>query len=477
MTKAKDLEVNNVVKIVEETIYQMNIWYPYTIRKVLCSKLCQEYLKNDINIKIEKIIYVIENVCHWLKGKPHVKLLNLSSVIDVVLIENDEILKKIIYCVEKNEIDIEKNGLDKVLDIELKKIDFKLLNSRIYEDSLIISKSASSEEIDFKNTEELEKIILNLINSNNLSYSDLLTKFFIELDLEYFFKFRNDYKIKRIKRNENGLITILNYLNVLIYKLDEVFERDNLFLIRMLEIYLFPKTQLKDYFIQCLMLDDDDFEKKINHISEKNFGIILRGFEDGLLRMKNYYLVEFSNYNNSVFGNFRGTTRSYQHDCVKKFFAELENQSIYTVYNISHIKDSEVGQYQNQMKSLINDIIQKRKDISVTKQEITEEQKELILAIMERLDKNQNIFKDIALHNLNQTGRDINILSFKLCVENNNFEIKISKHNKDLIWYATDNGKKIIRELCVCAEDVERVLQLINRYIKEKELVKKYQLT
>ncbi len=465
MTKVKD-----VVAIVEELIYQKNLWYPYTIRKVLCSKSCQKYLKNYSEEQIDKVISVMENICHWIKGMSNVNTFNLSNVVSTIFIEKDEILKELFSCIEKNELNIEQSGYSKTIEEELKKIDYKILNEKVT-DELIIRNFNSAKKVDFRNTIELEKTLLKLINNNNLIYSDLLIKFFLELDLEYFFKFRNDYKIREIENNEKGLISLLNQMSLLIYRLDKVFERDILFLLNMLELYLFSKNTLKDYFIDCLTLRED------NYMSNKNFGIILHGFEDGLIHMKNYYLIESFKYNNSEYGNFRHTTESYQIDWLRKFCLGLENQSIYTVYTLSHIKnDSEAKQYKKQMESLINDITQKKSNILIRKQEITEEQKKLILAIMERLDKNQEIFRDVGLQNLNQLGREVTFLSFKAYIKKHSFDIRIAKYNKDLVWYVLYNRKKIIRELCVCVEDVERIIKLINNYIKEKELIEQYHL-
>lgn len=470
MIKVKELEIKNAVEIVEELIYQKNLWYPYTIRKVLCSKSCQKYLKHHSDEQINKIIYVMENICHWIKGKSNINIFNLSSVVSTIFIEKDEILKELLSCIEKNELNIEQSGYRKTIEEELKKIDYKILNERVTDES-IIRNFNSAKKVDFRNTIELEKTLLKLINNNNLPYSDLLIRFFLELDLEYFFKFRNDYKCSKIKNDEKGLMSLINQLSLLIYKLDKVFERDILFLLNMLELYLFSKAGLKDFFIDCLMLKED------NYMSNRYFGFIFHGFEHGLVYMKNYYLIESFKYNNSKYGSFRHTTDSYQIDWLRKFCLGLENQSIYTVYSLHKIKkNNEVEQYEKQIESFINDIAQKRNDILIRKQEITEEQKKLILVIIEKLDKNQEIFKDIALQSLNQIGQFATFLSFKAYIKNHSFDIRIVKSNMDLVWDVFDNRKRIIRDLCVCVGDVERIIKLINNYINEEELIEQYHL-
>ena len=476
MTKVKELEVKNVVEIVEELIYQKNLWYPYTIRKVLCSKTFQKYLKDYSEEQINKIIFVMENICHWIKGKPNVNIFNLSNVVSSLFIENNEILKYSLDFIEKKELNIEQSGYSKIIERKLNKIDYKVLNEKVT-DELIIQKFNSVKEVDFKNTIELEKTLLKLINNNNLPYSDILTKFFLELDLTDAFKFRNDYKSKDIKKTEKGLLNLLNYLNHLAYILDVTFKKNNLFIFRMLELYLFSKKELKDYFISCLSFDNSNFMATSKNISEKNNAILLKGFTNGLLHIKECYFFESSKFDNSDLGIFRNFTRQYRYDFIKDFCSKLDNNSIYTIYSIGHIeKDTETINHIKELDDLAKDINSKKIKVLMTKQELTEQQRILILDIMDKIQYDSNKFKDIVLNNLYQIGRMATFLSFKVCIENYDYDVRITKNNKDLVWHVFDNRKKIIRELCVCVGDVERIIKLINKYIKEKELLEQYNL-
>jgi len=463
MNTLKEIEE---VKIFSEAIYQKNLWYPYTIKKVLDSGFYKKRLKENQN-DLDYIIYKLEQFCHCLMEYPQVNRFNLSQVVFSLLKNNDSFI-----CMSEKEIN------KKIIQKELNKIDFAIINDEIQERMIIDTKSHKDKDVDFKDPEELEKIILNLINTYNFPYSDILTKFFLELNLADIFKFRNDYKSKNIKRTEIGLMNLLNHLNYLIYILDATFEKDDLFIFRMLELYLFSKNELKDYFIYCLSFDNSNFMKASENISERNIGILLKGFSDGMLHIKECYFVEFSKFDNSEFGTFRNSTKQYRYDCLKDFCSKLDNKSIYTIYSISHIeKDIETLDYIKELDDLAKDVKAKKKKILMTKQELTEKQRTLILDIMDKIKYDSNKFKDITLNNLYQVGRMITFLSFKICIESHDYDVKITKNNRDLVWHVKDNNEKFIREVCVCVADVERIISLIYRHIEETKLKIEYNLS
>lgn len=482
MNTLEEVEVKNGVlrnKKISEMLHCKNLWYPCTVKKILTGAYFKNYLFKISDEDLDYLVNSLEHFCHCLFEIPEVNSYNISNIAMFVIAENEEIREEIYSCHKENNTNFKdkRNILHLKIKQAIKKINFKEINLDLDERFLFIDPSKESkDDIGLVSNEELEYIILSLIEKNNFSYSDILTKFFLELDLNYIFKFRKDYTTRNLIKSKRNLMVLLNNLNNMLYEVHKLFVRDGLFLYRMLQTSLFTEDELKNYFKKSLTIKNINFNNDFcEQISIENKYIIIRGFINGLSSIKNCYYIQFGDYNNCNMGDFKYLPDEIKCVYLKDFCSKLENSSIYTLYCAKEYSKDEITKHIDNLDSLVNDIYDKQKMILVIKQELSQEQKSLVLSIMSKLE-NDKVYSEICLSNLNRVEKQAEILSFNISLNEIKCFVQLSKNNSDLYWNLYYKKKKILREICVCEEDINRLKLFFQKYIKNEELMKKYSL-
>ena len=474
---------------VDEKISQVNLYYPYTVKKLINSVYFQNY---SVSIPDEDLLFLInslESFCKCLHEFSEVTSFNISNVA-MFIITNVEIQKeiydgKIINLSERRTI------LSLKIKKALRKLDIKEINSDIEKNGIYVEPSKeSNQELALIQGKELEKIFIDLIEKYNFAYSDILIKYILEVDLDYMMKFRTDYSNKNLRRNKHNFIVLLNSLNDLILKLHQTFKRDGLFLHKMLQLYLFSKNSMKEYIRQNLLIKDkilhtrsmrveygkSEFTLK-EEMDYRNNDVLLRGFTDGLSHIKELYIIRFANFNNCNLSNFKGLSQDVKYNYLNEFCKDLNDESIYVLYAVHNIIDNEVFEYKDKLKLLKEDIDKKKKNISFVSQELTDENKNLVINIFDQLSKSKTYkTKDICLSNLKQAGRILELLSFKAEITKRTYSIILGKNNSNLTWRIYLDNKLIYREYCVCAEDLNRLFVILNKINNDYIFQEKYNL-
>lgn len=260
----------------------------------------------------------------------------------------------------------------------------------------------------------------------------------------------------------------------------KLYDRDSVFLYRMLQIYIFKSDEISRYF-KTFLEDISKIKNDIlirNRMLAYNKQILIRNFSNGLLHCKEYYLIEFSKFNNCNFGEFRKITDDLKYKYVKKISKNLDNQSIYTIYEVGKIADKEIECYIECINKLALDIETKKHDVRITKQEINGEQKELVLNIVKRVDELQSLYNvsSVVISNLNQIARIATYLEFNISLSDRIYSVKIGKNNLSLIWHVYYDNKQIYRENCICVADLDRIYLLIKDYDQILNVKKQYDL-
>ena len=147
------------------------------------------------------------------------------------------------------------------------------------------------------------------------------------------------------------------------------------------------------------------------------------------------------------------------------------------LYAVNNIMDNEVFEYKDKLKLLKEDIDKKKKNISFVSQELTDENKNLVINIFDQLSKSKTYkTKDICLSNLKQAGRILELLSFKAEITKRTYSIILGKNNSNLTWRIYLDNKLIYREYCVCAEDLNRLFVILNKINNDYIFQEKYNL-
>lgn len=109
---------------------------------------------------------------------------------------------------------------------------------------------------------------------------------------------------------------------------------------------------------------------------------------------------------------------------------------------------------------------------------LNSDQKDLILKITSNIKKYQKKYNisNIYFTNLDQVGKKVEFLNFDINIENDKYFVKVKKYHHDLIWSIFYGNKKIYREICISEQDVDRIYLLIQKYRKEQEIKRKYNL-
>lgn len=460
-----------IVEIIYSHSHELN--YPYSIKKVLENRRIKEIDNIDV------IINNIEQFFLCLSEMKDINPLNISCM-GIYLINDSLDIRNIIF--DECDYDIKERKLKYYFCIKssLKKYNINKLNDSIVEETLYADyNNLPLNELQSLNKNQINEIFLKLIYENAFAYSDILVKFILEKGIADLLSFKITYN-KGIKMNMRSFLAIIDSMINLIHELHILFNRNNIFIYKTLKDYIMINSDFQDYFRRIINenLMSDRFK---NNISIDNKVFIINKFIKGLQNMKEYLLIETQNYSNVSFYQFRRTEFSKKYNFVKQFSNKLDDSSIYTVFALSHInKDKEVTNYIEHLENFILDLEKNNKDILVTKQVLNDKQKQVLIDIMASINdyaKEMNIvIKNACLSNLNDFGRNLNFISFNVIQNDNEYLVKISKCNKDLISYIYFEGMIIHRELCIGKEDIKRIIFIINSFDQDYLIKKKYNI-
>ena len=494
MNTLKEVEVSKEMQYrskeeVNEIINQINLYYPYTIKKLINSVYFKNYSLSISEDQLTFLIKSLENFCNCLYTFPDVTSFNISNIA-MFIIANPDIQKEIydgkLYDLKERQ---------KVLYLKIKKaiqkINIKEINSDIEVTNMYVDPlNESQQELALVQGKDLENTLIELIEKYNFAYSDILVKYILEIDLDYMMKFRADYSNKNLRKNKCNFVILLNSLNDLIFKIHNVFERDGLFLYKMLELYIFSKEEMKEYFRENLLAQDRKIHSKSmreeygrneltleEEMSYRNNEVLIRGFAGGLSHLKEMYVVRFASFNNCNLSNFKSLPTDIKYNYIKQFFLNLKDKSIFAIYEIHDIMDSEIFEYEDRIEYLKKDVESNKNSILFMSQMLSQDLKTLVINIFNEIAKHKDHkIKDACMGDLNSTGRIMELLSFKVQFSKILFSIILGKSNNDLIWRIYLNNKQIHREYCVCAEDLNRIFIILDKINEECKIQEKYNL-
>ena len=83
-------------KEIDEEVYQRDLYYPYTVKKILNSAYFKGYTNTISKEQLDYLIKSIEDFCHCLHSVKQITSFNISNVA-MFLIAKSEILRKEIY--------------------------------------------------------------------------------------------------------------------------------------------------------------------------------------------------------------------------------------------------------------------------------------------------------------------------------------------------------------------------------------------
>ena len=485
MNTLKEVEVVERVRSKEEIaeeVYQKNLYYPYTVKKILNSTYFRKYTNTISKEHLDYLINSLEQFCHCLHGVKDITSFNISNAAMYIIAKSED-LRNEIYNPDK-ELNYNFNEKQKVLYVIIKqalqKINIKEIEKDLRKDRIIVDyNNEDHESLEVLNGNEIEKVLFELIEKYDFSYADILTKILLETDLDNLVRFRKNSFYSNLEKSKFTFSIFLNYLNSMLYEINNLYERDGLFLYRMLETCVYTSDEFKNIAKDSFKCDDVRFSevycKRLSSISRK---FLIKGFIYGMINLKEVYLIEFSQYNNCDLKNFKLLSENDQYKYIKRIASNLEDSNIYLLYEIRKIKDKEIFNHLDKVEKMIKDISLKKDDILITKQQLSSEDEKLIFRIKEMLEKNKMQYgiTDITLYNLKEIGRTVQLLSLNIMLSNNIYFIKLNKYNNDLVWYIYYNKKQIYREYCVNTNDIERIYLLIKKYDNNLTIRKKYKL-
>lgn len=477
--KKEKKSVSNNMRIIEQ-IYQKNLWYPNTIINILEKLSCHNLMVDSMSEEsLNCLINNVEQFCHNITMFEEINSFNISKIA-LLLVDANETLREMMIVNEPKKLvfSAEKGEIYNIILNELEKIDFSLIESQLESEALcIVQEFNLNENYNTKTDQELESVLLELIRENNFAFSDILTKFFLELDINYYFKFRKMHKTRNLKKDKIHFLLLLNYINNLFYELNKLFKRNNMFLYSMLQENLFGCQKLKEYFLDILSssinYNNIDF---YNELSYRNRGLITKNFIGGLIHLNSCYIIEFSSFNNCNTSSLIDLPDIEKMKIMMSFSSNLDDATLATIFEMNHIEFPDILNYIKQIDLLAKDISHKKKDILLTRQEVTGQQKELIMNFVSKLNKYSIKYENFILGNLMQIGKELVLLYFNLLIEDEYYNVKLIKKNKDLFWYAYDGSQKILRDVCVCESDLKRLYIRLANYKKIKEEKKLYNL-
>lgn len=469
-------------KEIDEEVYQRDLYYPYTVKKILNSAYFKGYTNTISEEQLDYLIKSIEDFCHCLHSAKQITSFNISNVA-MFLIAKSEILRKEIYDPNKQfnyNFSERRKILYVILKQELEQISINEIEKDLVNHKIIINFSNESHDsLEILNDIETEEVLFSLIEKYDFCYADIITKVLLEFDLNDLIRFRKNSFYDSLEKSKYTFSVFLNYLNSMLYEIYNLYERDGTFLYRMLETCVYTSEELKKLARDSFKCNDIKFtEEYCERLSFINKKFLIRGYTEGLSNIKELYLIEFAQYNNNDMKSFKTLLVSDQYKYIKKICSNLKDSSIYFLYEIRKIKDKDIFNYLSKAEQFVSDISENKNDILVTKQQLTNEEVKNVSKIKNVLEKNKEKYNivDISVYNAKEIGRTVQLLSLNILLGNNSYFIKLSKYNNDLIWYIYYNKKQIYREYCINTNDVERIYQLINKYDNNLFIRKKYKL-
>ncbi len=476
MKALKEVEVSKKMQYrskedVIEKLYQTNIYYPYTVKRMLNSIYFKDYSLYSTEEDFNYLINSLEHFCHCLHQFDEVNSFNISNIA-MSVISNKNIQEEI-YSPDKNN-NYNFNKKQKILHFKimkaLKRIDINEINSDLEKDGLYVDPlNENKKELTLIESEELEQLLIELVEKYNFAYSDILVKYIMEVDLGNLMKFKSTFSSRGIRKSRYNFLVFLNALNDLIHKIHITFQRDGMFLHKMIQLYILSKNETKVYIKIFLTKPSNNSRTRgvslENRISYINTELLLKGFINGLLHTKELFVIKFVDFNNCNLNNFQSLSQDIKYNYLKQFFADLEDYSIYALYEVHDINDSEVFNYSSHLQKMKEDIEAKKSCILFKEQSLSKKEKDLIANIFSELKDNKRYkIKDACLSNLEQVGRILQFLTFKMVIKEYSFNITLAKNNDELVWYIYLNNQKIYREPCVCVEDLNRLFLILDKY-------------
>ena len=434
---------------------QYNFNYPYSIIKIIN----ENNLIN--NVLIDMIINNLELYFNHLYTKFNIKPNNLSKL-GIKLYEASTIIKDYLLTV-----DVKENSFTNEFNNEVNHQIELLSQNYFIQDStnkmIKIILDNSDKEINFENNQETKNYILGLINTYDFPYRDNLFKFFLDLNYEQVFKFRKTFSAKRLKYSCKRFLILIKSLSELFDEFYKAFERDINFTYNFIQkSYFYNISDTRMFILNSLCIKD--FEEDINEFDRFR---IMNNFFNGIMNLRNFYLINFEDINNYSCGIINELSNQRKYQLFKKIIKLLKNEDINTIYQVKSLSYNDITKNDELVKK-INEIPEHiiNTNIKIRKQELSKDNYLILNFIKEKLYKNDN--SNYKITNIEyyeySSGIKSELIIFNISYQNIIFKVKIIQLNLQLFSYIYIDKKLINKDRIFRIDDFDRIYYIIKEY-------------
>ena len=434
---------------------QYNFDYPYSIIKIINEN---NLINNEL---IDMITNNLELYFNHLYIKLNIKPNNISKL-GIKLYETSAIIKEYLLTV-----DVKESGFTNEFNDEVKHQIELLSQSDFIQDSsdkmikIILDKS--DKEINFKNNQETKNYILGLINTYEFSYRDNLFKFFLDLNYEQVFKFRKTFSAKRLKYSCKRFLMLTKSLSNLFDEVYKTLERDIEFTYNFIQAsYFYNISDMRMFILDSLCIKN--FEEDTNEFDRFR---IINNFFNGIMNLRNFYLLNFEDINNYSFGIINELSNQRKYQLFKKIIKLLKDEDINTIYQVKGLSYIDITKNEELVKK-INEIPEhiNNTNIRIRKQELSKDNQLILNLMKEKIHKNDN--SNYKITNIEcyeySNGIKSELISFNINQQNTFFKVKIIQLNLQLFSYIYIDKKLINKDRIFRIDDFDRIFYIIDEH-------------
>lgn len=456
----------NYTKNLNSLFEERNFLYFFSIKKILFIPNVKKKIKN------KDITNLILNLITYFKYLNQLKTIKPArlSIVGIDIISKNSFLVDLFL--EEN-CNVKKIITDKKI---IEEVDFELIDKIVMSNMEINTEKVSDKKLSFKSEEDLKLYLIELIDRYNYPFSEYITKFFLELDYETAFKTRRSHIQLDPVFSDKRFTIILNSMNSYFNEIYNIFQRKGEFIYDLFKSsYLYNQNKIADYLVSLLRRDTFNLNHhKYNTYALASRWTLLRDFSIGLVRLNDFYALDFQDFNVYARGKFADLDVEKQFNIINSLANELSDETIFTIFKIRDLTFNNI----KQDKKLVNEIDSllendnKSSKLRLRKQVLSSINKSIIDEFFFNKSKYINKFKDFKITELEKIEpkqySKFDLITFCLNYHKKNYKIRIAQNNQELFYYIYYNSKIRIKDKIFRIEDLDRIfLSIMNFPIYE----------
>lgn len=321
-------------------------------------------------------------------------------------------------------------------------------------------------ELSINSYEELVKYMFTLIQKKKYEYSKEIQYYIKNHNLKNILPFDLNNKNTVFKYNERNLINLLNSMNNIFKKIDNIFNRTGKIAYKIIDDYYFNKrNNIYNIFLGKNICDD-------NLEWNTSIYLLINDFHCGLLRLNNFYSINFNN----IIDNSQKFTSNLrlnkQYNILVNLTQKLSEESICAILELSKLTFNDIknnNSHLNSIDKIINDIKTQYSEINIVKQEIIKDNDLIIRSFSKHIDYFRKKYSDFKIQNINyneyQIKSKMDLLEYELKYNKKIFNIKITQVDLKLYSYIYYNNKNFSKDRIYRFDDFERIFYIIKEFI------------